>query len=89
MESGRITVTAEENAVCACIRIRDEGGGIDPEDLPHLFERYYKGKNASAQSVGVGLALSRSIIAAQNGTISAANRPDGAEFCIKFYRTIV
>lgn len=89
MENGRITVTAEENAVCACIRIRDEGGGIDPEDLPHLFERYYKGKNASAQSVGVGLALSRSIIAAQNGTISAANRPDGAEFCIKFYRTIV
>ena len=89
MENGRITVTAEENAVCACIRIRDEGSGIDPEDLPHLFERYYKGKNASAQSVGVGLALSRSIIAAQNGTISAANRPDGAEFCIKFYRTIV
>jgi len=89
MENGRITVTAEENAVCACIRIRDEGGGIDPEDLPHLFERYYKGKNASAQSVGVGLALSRSIIAAQNGTVSAANRPDGAEFTVKFYRAIV
>lgn len=89
MENGRITVTAEENAVCACICIRDEGCGIDPEDLPHLFERYYKGKNASAQSVGVGLALSRSIIAAQNGTVSAANRPGGAEFTIKFYRTIV
>ena len=89
MEGGRITVIAEENAVCACIRIRDEGGGTDPEDLPHLFERYYKGKNASAQSVGVGLALSRSIIAAQNGTVSAANCPGGAEFTVKFYRAVV
>ena len=89
MESGRITVTAEENAVASCITIRDEGGGIDPEDLPHLFERYYKGKNASAQSVGIGLALSRSIVAAQNGTLRAANRPGGAEFTIKFYKTAV
>ena len=46
MGEGTITVTAEENAVAACIRVRDEGGGIDPEDLPHLFERYYKGRNA-------------------------------------------
>ena len=69
MENGRITVTAEENAVCTCIRIRDEGGGIDPEDLPHLFERYYKGKNASAQSVGVGLALSRWKAATSTATV--------------------
>lgn len=46
--------------------IRDTGGGIAPQDLPHLFERYYKGENAPEQSVGIGLALSRSIAAAQN-----------------------
>lgn len=89
MDSGCITVTAEETAVASCITVRDEGGGIDPQDLPHLFERYYRGKNASAQSVGIGLALSRSIIAAQNGTLHAANRGAGAEFTIKFYKTAV
>ena len=89
MQTGCIHIFAEENAVCSVIRIRDEGGGIDPEDLPHLFERYYKGKNASAQSVGIGLALSRSITAAQNGTLSAANRSGGAEFTMKFYKSTV
>ncbi len=89
MQEGTITVTAEENAVAACIRIRDEGSGIDPEDLPHLFERYYKGRNASQESVGIGLALSRSIAVAQNGTLSAANVPGGAEFTLKLYKGTV
>ncbi len=89
MGEGTITVTAEENAVAACICIRDEGGGIDPEDLPHLFERYYKGRNASAESVGIGLALSRSIAAAQNGTLTAANVKGGAEFTLKLYKGTV
>ena len=89
MGEGRITVTAEENAVAACIRVRDEGGGIDAEDLPHLFERYYKGRNASEESVGIGLALSRSILAAQNGTVTAANVPGGAEFTLKLYKSTV
>lgn len=89
MQAGTITVTAEENAVAACIRIRDEGGGIDPEDLPHLFERYYKGRNASEESIGIGLALSRSIAAAQNGTLTASNVPGGAEFTLKLYKGTV
>lgn len=89
MQEGTITVTAEENAVAACIRIRDEGSGIDPEDLPHLFERYYKGRNASKESVGIGLALSRSIAVAQNGTLSAANVQGGAEFTLKLYKGTV
>lgn len=89
MQEGTITVTAEENAVAACIRIRDEGSGIDPEDLPHLFERYYKGRNASQESVGIGLALSRSIAVAQNGTLSAANVQGGAEFTLKLYKGTV
>ena len=89
MGEGTITVTAEENAVAAWICIRDEGGGIDPEDLPHLFERYYKGRNASAESVGIGLALSRSIAAAQNGTLTAANVKGGAEFTLKLYKGTV
>lgn len=89
MQAGRICVTAEENAVCACICIRDSGGGIDPQDLPHLFERYYRGGNATEQSVGIGLALARSIIAAQNGTVTAANRDGGAEFVVKLFKSVV
>lgn len=61
----------------------------NPQDLPHLFERYYKGENAPEQSVGIGLALSRSIAAAQNGTLTAANVPGGAEFTMKLYKGIV
>ena len=61
MQEGTITVRAEENAVASVVVIRDTGGGIAPQDLPHLFERYYKGENAPEQSVGIGLALSRSM----------------------------
>lgn len=89
MESGVITVIAEESAVGASIRIRDTGAGIDPRDLPHLFERYYKGADSSAQSVGIGLALSRSIVTAQNGTLAAANWSGGAEFVLKLYKSTV
>lgn len=89
MDSGEIFVTAEENAVCACICVRDTGSGIDPNDLPHLFERYYKGSGASEESVGIGLALSRSILAAQNGTLTASNYAGGAEFKMKLYKSVV
>lgn len=54
MQEGTITVRAEENAVASVVVIRDTGGGIAPQDLPHLFERYYKGENAPEQSVGIG-----------------------------------
>ena len=89
MQEGTITVRAEENAVASVVVIRDTGGGIAPQDLPHLFERYYKGENAPEQSVGIGLALSRSIAAAQNGTLTAANVPGSAEFTMKLYKGIV
>ena len=88
-EGGSITVTGRENAIFTEIRISDTGSGFAPEDIPHLFERFYKGRGASAQSVGIGLALSRTIISRQNGSISAKNTPAGAEFCIRFYRGTV
>ncbi|MNP85152.1 Signal transduction histidine-protein kinase BaeS [compost metagenome] len=56
------------------------------EELPHLFDRFYKGKNAAKDSAGIGLAISRSIIANQNGSIRAENAPHGgARFTVKFY----
>ena len=87
---GQIRISTVENAIFTEIVIRDNGSGIEPEDLPHLFERFYKGKNASDQSVGIGLALARMIIANQNGTIKADNDPDGgAIFTIRFYKSVV
>jgi len=88
--NGIIRITAQENAIYTEICITDNGYGIDKEDLPHIFERFYKGKNSCSQSVGIGLALARMIIVNQNGTIKAENNSDGgAKFTIRFYKSIV
>lgn len=87
---GVISLTAEETALCTSLVIEDNGPGFDPAELPRLFERFYKGKNARAESVGIGLALARRVIAEQNGSITAANRPEGgARFTIRFYKSIL
>ena len=68
------------------ILIRDEGAGFEKEDLPHVFERFYRGKNAKEGGIGIGLALAKSVIELQNGTVTARNLPEkGACFDIRFY----
>lgn len=87
---GTISVGAEETAIFTEVVITDTGEGFKESDLPHLFERFYRGENASAQSIGIGLALSRDIIKAHNGTIKASNtRPHGAEFTVRFYKRVI
>ena len=89
-EGGRIEIEATENALFSEIIIKDNGTGISPEDLPHIFERFYKGKDSDGKSFGIGLALSRMIIAGQGGTVKAENRkPAGAMFTIRFYKGTV
>lgn len=84
---GIIHVSSTENAVYTEIIISDNGTGIDEEDIPHLFERFYKGKNSSNSSIGIGLALSRMIINEQNGAITVKNNYDkGTKFTIRFYK---
>ena len=86
-QGGTITVTGSENPLFTELIIEDNGAGFDKKDLPHLFERFYKGENASDQSIGIGLALARMIIAEQNGTVKAENRPEGgARFVVRFYK---
>lgn len=83
---GQIQISFSQNAIYTEIIIEDNGPGFTAQDLPHLFERFYKGSNASEHSVGIGLALSRMIISRQNGTLKAENRTQGgARFIIKFY----
>lgn len=90
-EKGEIWVNATETPLFTRIYIKDTGAGIDAEDLPHIFERFYRGKHSDSQSVGIGLALSQRIILSQNGVIQAGNRPDGsgAFFDIRMYKSIV
>ena len=88
-QGGQITVTGEENPLYAQIEIKDSGPGIAEKDLPHLFERFYKGENSSEGSFGIGLALARTIVTRQQGTIRAENGPDGAVFTLRFYKGTV
>lgn len=89
-KEGRIELQGSENALYTEIVIRDTGVGIDREDLPHLFERFYRGKNSAGTGVGIGLSLARQIIVSQNGTIRAENHPEGgAQFTVRFYKNVV
>lgn len=89
-DRGVLSVAAQENALYTEIVVSDDGKGIDKNDLPHLFERFYKGKNSSDQNIGIGLALSRMIITSQNGTIKAENNSGGgARFTVRFYKSVV
>lgn len=67
VNNGTIYINYEENSLFTKITIRDEGEGIPKEDLKHIFERFYKGKNSSENSVGIGLALAKNIIEKNNG----------------------
>lgn len=88
-DGGTITVTALETALFTQIEVTDTGSGFRDEDLPHLFERFYRGSNASQTSYGIGLALARTVIVSQNGTVQAMNTQSGAKFVIKFYKQII
>lgn len=83
---GTIHCSYVQNPLYTEILIRDEGEGFAKEDLAHLFERFYRGRNAAEGGIGIGLALAKEIIERQNGIIRAKNMPDGgACFEIRFY----
>lgn len=85
-QNGNIKITADQNKLYTKISIKDNGSGIDKEDLPHIFERFYKGKNSSDDSVGIGLSLAKTIIEKQGGYISVSSELNkGSEFVIKFF----
>ena len=85
--NGTIYINYEENSLFTKITIRDEGEGISKEDLKHIFERFYKGKNSSENSVGIGLALAKNIIQKNNGMINCKSELDkGTEFVIKYMK---
>jgi signal transduction histidine kinase len=87
---GQIEIIFSDNPLFTEIVITDNGIGIAKDDLPNIFKRFYKGKNASDGSVGIGLAMSYSIIKSQNGTIEVKSKPgEGTQFRIKFYKQVI
>ena len=89
-EGGILTISTTETNIYNSITISDTGSGIDPEDLPHIFERFYRGKKASSESVGIGLALSDTIVGKQRGEIKVESTPGkGSIFEMRFYKTII
>lgn len=97
---GTIRVKASEDVLATTIEITDTGSGMDAEDLPHVFERFYRGRPDQTDAhdgearepsgFGIGLSLSQALISAQGGTIRAANAADaGAKFTIAFPKLVV
>lgn len=83
---GRVHCQYEQNPLYTKILIWDNGEGFGKEDIPHLFERFYRGQNAAKDGIGIGLALAKEIVENQNGTLRARNRSEGgACFEIRFY----
>ncbi|MBG0917748.1 sensor histidine kinase KdpD [Exiguobacterium sp. SRB7LM] len=89
-EQGDVFIEFSENTLYTEIVIRDTGIGVAKQDLPYIFQRFYKGVNASEESVGIGLAMAHSIIMSQEGELTVRSEPGvGTNFHIRFYKAVV
>lgn len=89
-KNGRLTISSTGTNLYTSIVITDNGCGIEAEDLPHIFERFYQGKNAHNESVGIGLALAKAVFEKERATITVNSEIGiGSEFEIRFYNAIV
>jgi len=73
--SGDVAVQVESDGAQVTIRIRDACGGLDPADLPHIFDKFYRGRSHSDRGFGLGLTIAREIVRAHKGSIMVSNRP--------------
>lgn len=81
-----VTINLSNNNVYSMIEIIDKGEGISKKDISHIFERFYKGENATSDSIGIGLALAKTIIEEDNGNISVESNKNGTKFTIKYFK---
>ena len=81
---GRVEILARESDAGVCVEVRDTGEGIGAEDLPHVFERFYRGEKSRSRATGgagLGLAIARSIVEAHGGTVGVDSTPgEGTRF---------
>ncbi len=87
-EEGRIGIHYKENPLYTEILIGDTGNGISREDLPNVFRRFYRGKNASENSIGIGLAMAHTIVESQKGSLDVKSEQGrGTQFTIRFHKS--
>lgn len=89
-KGGTIRIGHKDNPLYTELKISDTGTGISKEDLPYIFTRFYRGKNASSDSVGIGLALAYQIMKNQQGDITVTSKEDiGTTFILRLYKSVV
>ncbi len=84
---GTIKISYAATPLYTLIEVEDNGGGIEPSEMPYIFNRFYKGKSSAHDSAGIGLAMARNILEKQGGTLDVRTRTgEGTVFSMKFYK---
>ncbi len=85
-DNSNIVINIDNNRVYSKIEVIDFGDGISKRDIKHIFERFYKGANATSNSIGIGLALAKTIIEEDKGTIAVESNESNTKFTIKYFK---
>ena len=89
-DGGKIIIASDSTNLYNKLTISDNGCGIAEEDLPHIFERFYHGKNSSKDSVGIGLALAKTVFEKENASVIVESEQGrGSVFEIRFYKSVI
>lgn len=83
-DSGRISIIIDENEKSTSVSIRDNGGGVEEEELTKLFKRFHRAPNSSPNSAGIGLAITRAVVEKHHGTVTAENTGEGLNIIMCF-----
>lgn len=84
--NSNIIINIKNNNVYSMIEVIDFGEGIAKKDIKHIFERFYKCKNTKTDSIGIGLALAKTIIEEDKGTITVESNKLETKFIVKYYK---
>lgn len=76
-EDGHVDVALRNDGRQALLRVTNTGPGIPPDELPHVFDRFFRGRDVRAGGSGIGLSVVRTLVEAHGGTVAANSRPDG------------
>ena len=85
-DNSSIIINIDNNRVYSKIEVIDFGDGVSKRDIKHIFERFYKGENATSNSIGIGLALAKTIIEEDRGTIAVESNKSNTKFTIKYFK---
>lgn len=89
-DGGKIVLRSMENHLYTQIQVINYGEEISDKDLPHIFDRFYRGEHQKSQSFGIGLALTKMIVTKQGGIIKVTSDSiDGTTFTLRFYKSVI